>query len=319
MCKNNLYKTTDLFCCPHCLKDLILIKTEDKFTKNTEDLYCTNCNIRYPIFADIPFFIDINKSGWVSLSLAKKLWENTGKIMKFDEFVYMLEEISSPSYSYEDMGRKAMSYSSNEACKYHKKLTNDYYEWNSSTKPLYDFVIKKIAELSTANSIILDIGIGAGELEQDLAKTLKSKIIGIDKEPAFTVSQIWNEELTDNIPNAICGDIRKSPFKDNSIDIIISTGGLISVYNVEKAMAEIQRIIKHNGYFIFSDFNNIHKNRILSQEQIEVKGTLGFEWCLEKMKNLGFTVNEIKENICDGFNIAVMKRSENTQNFLGTS
>lgn len=306
---NSLDESKDFLCCPQCFNNLTFIKTEDEFAKKTDDLYCTKCNIRYPIFAGIPFFIDINKSGWVSLSMAKKLWKNTGEIMKFDEFVFMLEEISSPSLSYEDMGRKAIAYSSKEACKYHKKLINDYSKWNDSTKPLYDFIIKKIDELSTPDSIILDIGIGAGELEQDLAKSLKSKIVGIDKEPAFTVSQIWNEELTDNIPNAICGDIRKSPFKDKSIDIIISTGGLISVYKVEKAFAEIQRIIKHNGYFIFSDFNNIYKKNILSQEQIEVEGTFGFDWCLEKMDSLGFTAKEIKENICDGFNVAVMKRN----------
>lgn len=304
MCKNSLDKLANLVCCPHCFDDLIFIKTEDEFTKKTDDLYCVNCNIRYPIFGDIPFFIDINKSGWVSLSLAKKLWENTDKIMKFSEFMFLLEEISSPTITYEDMGRKFIAYSSSEVCNYHKKLLNDYSKWNNSTKPLYDFVIKKTAELSKSNSIILDIGIGAGELEQDLASILKSKIIGIDKEPAFTAAQIWKEELSGNIPYAMCGDIRKSPFNDKSIDIIISTGGLISVYKVEKALVEIQRIIKDEGYFIFSDFNNTNKSSLLHQEEVE--GSLGFEWCLEKLQNLGFIVEEIKENVCDGFSIAVM-------------
>lgn len=309
MRKNDLKEHTDIFCCPKCLCNLVFIKTDDEFTKTTDDLYCPKCNNRYPIFGDIPFFIDINKSGWVSLGLARKLWETTGKMIKFGEFVFMLEEISSPSLTYEGMGSKAIAYSSEAAVNFHKKLINDYAEWNNSTKPLYDFVIMKTVELASAESIILDVGIGAGELEGDLARLLDSTIIGIDKEPTFTVSTIWKQELANNLPIAICGDIRNAPFRDKSVDIILSTGGLISVYRIEKALSEIQRIAKDNGYFIFSDFNNAHKNHSFSNDETEVEGTLGFEWCLEKMKSLGFIVEEIKENVCNGFNIAVMKKT----------
>lgn len=309
MRKNKLKDRKGLFCCPKCFSDLTLIMTDDKFTKMTDDLYCLKCNTRYPIFGDIPFFIDINKSGWVSLSLAKKLWEDTGKIIDFGKFVFMLEEISSPSLTYEDMGRKAIAYSSVEAVSYHKKLIDDYSEWNESTKSLYDFVITKTTELSSVDSIILDIGIWAGELEKDLARILDSTIIGIDKEPAFTPYRVWQKESSDNTPIAICGDIRKAPFKDKSVDIILSTGGLMSVYKVEKALSEIKRIVKEDGYFIFSDFSNTNKNITLTHEEAKVQGTLGFEWCLEKMNNLGFIAEEIKENICNGFNIAVMKKT----------
>jgi SAM-dependent methyltransferase len=238
------------------------------------------------------------------LNLAKKLWGKTDRRIPFNDFVFMLEEISSPTLAYEDMGRKAIAYSSLEACNFHKKLINDYAEWNTSTEPLYDFVIKKTVELSTANSIILDVGIGVGELELDLARVLKSTIIGLDKDPAFTVSKIWSSEFLENIPIAICGDIRKTPFRNNSIDIILSTGGLTSVYKVGEALIEIQRIIKHNGYFIFSDFVKVNQK----ETQEEIQGSLGFGWCLNQLKNLGFITEEIIENVCNGLSLAVMEK-----------
>ena len=87
MCMSNFNRHKNLFCCPKCFSNLIFVKTDDEFVKTTDDLYCTMCDTRYPIFGSIPFFIDINKSGWVSLNLAKKLWETTGKAINFNEFV----------------------------------------------------------------------------------------------------------------------------------------------------------------------------------------------------------------------------------------
>ena len=113
------------------------------------------------------------------------------------------------------------------------------------------------------DSIVLDVGSGAGRSMKELAPSVK-EIIGIDNDPA---SIKISERNLKNINNTKVyhEDIENTHFEDQTFDIIFI--GLTFCNFGEskyKVLSEIKRILKDNGTFIFSVFN---ENALSSREE----------------------------------------------------
>lgn len=107
------------------------------------------------------------------------------------------------------------------------------------------------------NSVILDIGAGAGEkAPYDFAKRAR-KVIGLDTDPRILKNPNVNESL--------CIDFFDNNFADGSFDIIFANSVVEHIQNPAAFLTEIKRILKPGGYFFFRTPNILHYAIIISK------------------------------------------------------
>lgn len=119
---------------------------------------------------------------------------------------------------------------------------------------------EKLLELASPSAIALDIGCGDGKFAFGVADKF-SKITGLDSSKELII--IAKQKMKDlNIKNMsfMFGDARKTPFEDQSFDIIFNRRGP-SFY------AEYSRLLKPGGYYI--------EIGIGEQDAMELKKTFG--------------------------------------------
>lgn len=126
---------------------------------------------------------------------------------------------------------------------------------------------------------ILDIGCGDGS---DLAKYAQ---LGTAEEYGVDPSEEFAKAARDKNPRAeiIIGNGENLPFKDASVDIVVSKYAFQTSPNVPEMLRETARVLKPEGYFI-----------LLSKHPLRQ--------FLEKIKTLdGKEVDYFKQNIVDSF------------------
>lgn len=85
------------------------------------------------------------------------------------------------------------------------------------------------------------------------------------------------------------GDLLKLPFPDNSFDIVIAIESIEHTKNPQKAVDEVIRVTKKNGYFIITTPNLLWHFAVEIAEKLNLRPYRGFEnW-------IGY--NELKNNI----------------------
>jgi ubiquinone/menaquinone biosynthesis C-methylase UbiE len=105
---------------------------------------------------------------------------------------------------------------------------------------------------------ILDLGIGAGRTTKFLLQ-ISRNYTGIDYVPKFV------DQASERFPDAdlLVGDARDlSRFSDNTFDFVLfSYNGLGCVSHEDrlKALSEIHRVLKKDGYFMFSAHNREYR------------------------------------------------------------
>jgi len=139
-----------------------------------------------------------------------------------------------------------------------KKIYNDYARRNYLEKPeiaILDELFCKLADMD-----MLDMGVGGGRTTSYFAPIARS-YIGADYAPEMV--KICREKFKDKY-KFIESDVRSMiEFKDNSFDFVLfSFNGIDSFGHQDrlKALKEIRRVLKNNGYFCFSTHNLNWKN-----------------------------------------------------------
>lgn len=97
---------------------------------------------------------------------------------------------------------------------------------------------------------VLDIGAGAGIVEQMNFKDRAGSIVGIDLDERV-LENPWLDE-------AHHGDASRTPFPDDEFDIIICDNVLEHIAELETFLKEVSRILKPDGLFMGKTPNKYH-------------------------------------------------------------
>lgn len=121
--------------------------------------------------------------------------------------------------------------------------------------PLEKGALAKIRKelISQAEGKVLEIGIGSGANYKYYDFNKITNIIGTDVK---SFSTLKNNKLSK--VNYIECSAQNLPFDDNSFDTVITTLVLCSVSDVETALAEIKRVIKPKGKYLFIEHIRPH-------------------------------------------------------------
>ncbi len=97
--------------------------------------------------------------------------------------------------------------------------------------------------------VCIDVGCGTGNLDVELAKRSKFKIIGLDIDPDMQPlfeKRVREAGLQDRL-SFVTGDAQQLPFEDDYADVIVSRGTLTFIPDIGKCLREVDRVLKPTG------------------------------------------------------------------------
>lgn len=171
-----------------------------------------------------------------------------------------------------------------------------------SIDPEYFNIVRKNRYIYTLSSVefskgmrVLDVGASPSHMAYVL-KQCGCDVVGIDHEPGHIQPQIQNSI------SIIHANIEKDrlPFDDNTFDVILFTEVIEHlVYNPQKALKEIYRVLKPDGLVILTTPNAISLNKIiilLERKNIKWGGYKEFyKGSLYRRHNYEYTLEELKD------------------------
>ncbi len=120
---------------------------------------------------------------------------------------------------------------------------------------------KMIRELAAINpKIVLDVATGTGDVAIESFKQLHDpslKIIGVDISPKMLAvgrEKIVQRKMNENI-TLTDGDSENLAFSDNKFDAITVAYGVRNFENLERGLAEMQRVLKPGGKLLVLEFS----------------------------------------------------------------
>jgi SAM-dependent methyltransferase len=115
----------------------------------------------------------------------------------------------------------------------------------------------RILELLSPKMEILDLGAGAGILEQMNFRGLVNQISGVDLDP-----RVQNNPYLDE---GVVSDVAETPYQDNSFDLVFCDNVFEHLENPILVFKEVARILKPGGIFIFKTPNKFHYMPIIAK------------------------------------------------------
>ncbi len=97
---------------------------------------------------------------------------------------------------------------------------------------------------------LLDLGAGAGIVEQMNFRGEAARICGVDLDPRVAQNVFLDEGRV--------SDAGEIPYPDNSFDLVFSDNVLEHLAEPEKVFAEVARVLKSGGVFMFKTPNKWH-------------------------------------------------------------
>ena len=181
-----------------------------------------------------------------------------GGSMAYIDFVSEVHKSTKRDY----IGR-VMSDDKAECAKVAKEYGYDYWEGNRKYGYggyQYDgrwrIVARKLANYYQLEpgQRVLDVGCGMAHLLYELTQVVPGvSVSGID------ISQYALEHAKEEVRDVLqYGQAQAIPFQDNEFDLVISLATLhnLKIYELQKAVREIERVSKGNSYIIVESFRN---------------------------------------------------------------
>lgn len=112
-----------------------------------------------------------------------------------------------------------------------------------------------------SSDVILDLGCGDGLNMKSLLEKGTGDLTGID------VSKDLLAQAEINVPSAklYLASAEKLPFKDNTFDVVLVDSVFHHLINSPKALTEIKRVLKKNGFLCFSEPYNSLARKIFDR------------------------------------------------------
>ena len=175
-------------------------------------------------------------------------------------------------------------------------------QWDRLKKEvLGNFDLNGVLKQMALGDKVADLGCGTGEMLGSLFPENKKKLIGVDSSPEML------EQARIKLPglNAIdlrLGELENLPMKDQEVSIVIMSMVLCHIFEPEKSIHEVFRVLKPGGLFLLADFEK--------HDQENIKDIIGGSWLgFEKqqingwLSTCGFTLNscnryEVEKGLC---------------------
>ena len=118
-------------------------------------------------------------------------------------------------------------------------------------------LVNRIAGKNYEN--VLELACGTGRVTRHLRRVLpKAKIVATDSQSDMI--RVASQQLPDNNIQWQTADAQQLTFADQSFNLIICQFGLMFMRDRSKVLAEIYRILKPGGKFIFNTWDKIENN-----------------------------------------------------------
>jgi SAM-dependent methyltransferase len=137
-----------------------------------------------------------------------------------------------------------------------------------------EIVFKSVAEVQPAT--VVEVGCGEGELAQRMQRELAVQLVAIDQSARMV-------ELTRaRGVDARIGQVESLPFADGSFDVAVAAWMLYHVSDLDRAVAELARVLRPGGRLVAATNAEDHL-----QEMLELAGIDGFEFTFRAENGAG--------------------------------
>ena len=159
-------------------------------------------------------------------------------------------------------------------------IDNDYYNrvptaWRDESQPLsfldgmtpgrFAYLSDVLAGrmgMNLSDITVLDVGCGGGLLAEEFA-SVGSRVIGVDpSEPSLLVARAHAAEVGLAI-EYVHGMGESLPLEDKSFDVVYCCDVLEHVADLDRVTAEISRVLKPNGVYLYDTINRTLISRLL--------------------------------------------------------
>jgi len=133
------------------------------------------------------------------------------------------------------------------------KTHAEAFEWVAENRVAHTYPFTAMRMLrecgGITEGICIDIGCGPGNLDVELARRSKLRIIGLDIDPDMRKpfeQRMIKEKLSGRV-SFVEGDAQELPFADDYADLIVSRGTLTFIPDIGKCLSEVDRVLKPTG------------------------------------------------------------------------
>ncbi len=129
----------------------------------------------------------------------------------------------------------------------------DFYD---ATRGLPPEVMKRITDgviqagAITAETALLEIGVGTGRMALPLAKATGARLVGVDLSQPMLGK--LREKQTDELVNPVWGDVMQLPLPDDSFDRVLAAHVFHLVGDIEVTLREVARVLRPEGTLLFT-------------------------------------------------------------------
>lgn len=169
-----------------------------------------------------------------------------------------------------------------------------------SQKSIYDYIYKEISAAASAKNV-LELATGPGMIAKHIASSAK-RVTATDFAPKM-IEAAKKGSVPENVSFEVA-DATNLRYQNDSFDLVVIANALHIIPEPEKALAEIDRVLKANGTLIAPNFIEREKGKKnLWQKILSLVGIkFAHEWTKEEYKTFlsdhGWQVT--KSHVCKG-------------------
>ncbi len=169
-----------------------------------------------------------------------------------------------------------------------------------SQKSIYDYIYKEISAAASAKTV-LELATGPGMIAKHIAPSAKS-VTATDFAPKM-IETAKKGSVPDNVSFEVA-DATNLRYQNDSFDLVVIANALHIIPEPEKALAEIDRVLKAKGILVAPNFIEREKGKKnLWQKILSLVGIkFAHEWTKEEYKTFlsdhGWQVT--KSHVCKG-------------------
>lgn len=169
-----------------------------------------------------------------------------------------------------------------------------------SQKSIYDYIYKEISAAASGKDV-LELATGPGMIAKHIASSAKS-VTATDFAPKM-IETAKKGSVPENVSFEVA-DATNLRYQNDSFDLVVIANALHIIPEPEKALAEIDRVLKANGTLIAPNFIEREKGKKnLWQKILSLVGIkFAHEWTKEEYKTFlsdhGWQVT--KSHVCKG-------------------